>query len=389
MFSLSYGGAQFGLILTVVMFAVSCSLTFLSLNVLSLLALESKALLPSKRITFFSVSNFILPRFSWVLDASSIVYCGGAIISYLTNIGNLLAQGFYSIVPWELTSFSLRDASMVIRAILLVVLVPLCCLKQLGSTRIAVIFGLSCIFYIVVVTLFYSPCTAANADLVPLLNPAGVFRMFSSFPLMIFAYVCQFSVFHMVNELRDVSKTRLNKVFVAALATVTLVYSLMLLPFLTFGQGVKQNFLQSLRKPDNSLETPVIAAFIFAALSLSISYVILLLPVRIAIMALVFRTHQPQGSRELRLRVFIVLCIVLLTFVVSAALGDNVALPIELAGLLGGNTLGFVFPFSLYLKHYGLKNDRRFFSVVVLVAFVFCCLLYPISLVGIIYSRSL
>jgi hypothetical protein len=87
--------------------------------------------------------------------------------------------------------------------------------------------------------------------------------------------------------------------------------------------------------------------------------------------------------------VFIALCIVLLTFVVSAALGDNFALPIELAGLLAGNTLGFVFPFSLYLKRCGLKNDRRVFSVVVLVALVFCCLLYPISLVGIIYSCSL
>ena len=85
---------------------------------------------------------------------------------------------------------------------------------------------------------------------------------------------------------------------------------------------------------------------------------------------------------------FIALCIVLLTFIVSAALGDNFALPIELAGLLGGNTLGFVFPFSLYLKHYGLKNDRRVFSVVVLVALVFCCLLYPISLVGISSSRT-
>ena len=388
MFSLSYGSANFGLVLTVVMFAVSCSLTFLSLNVLSLLALEYKALLPSKRITFYSVSNVILPRFSWVLDASVIVYCGGAIISYLTNIGNLLAQGFYSIAQWDLTSFSLQYTSMVIRAILLVFLLPLCCLKQLGSTKFAVYFGLSCIFYIVVVTLFYSPCTAAKADFVPLLNPAGVFRAFSSFPLMIFAYICQQSVFHMVNELREINKTKLNKIFVSALSVTTLVYSLMFLPFLTFGQAVKQNFLQSLRKPDGSLEAPVTAAFIFAALSLSISYVILLLPVRISIMALVFRTNQPQGSRELQLRVFIVLCIVILTFVVSAALGDNVALPIELAGLFGGNTLGFVFPFSLYLKHYGLKNDRRVFSVVVLVSLVFCCLLYPISLVGIISSRT-
>ena len=43
----------------------------------------------------------ILPRFSWVLDVSVIVYCGGAVISYMTNIGNVLAKGVYSIVQWN------------------------------------------------------------------------------------------------------------------------------------------------------------------------------------------------------------------------------------------------------------------------------------------------
>ena len=117
MFSLAYGGATLGLVMTVFFLAVSLALTLLSLNVLSLLALEFKALSPTKRITFYSISYMILPRFSWVLDASLILYCGGAIISYLANIGSLLAQGFYSIAQWDLTSFSLRNASIVIQAV--------------------------------------------------------------------------------------------------------------------------------------------------------------------------------------------------------------------------------------------------------------------------------
>jgi hypothetical protein len=35
------------------------------------------------------------------------------------------------------------------------------------------------------------------------------------------------------------------------------------------------------------------------------------------------------------------------------------------------------------LKHYGLKNDKPLFSMIVLVSLVFCCLLYPICLIGI------
>lgn len=388
MFSLSYGCAQFGLVLTLVFIALSFALTLLSLNVLSMLALELKAQSPTTRLTFASISVMILPRFRWVLDASVIVYCGGATISYLTNIGNLLAQGLYSMSPWSLASFPLRSASLVIRALLLLLLVPLCLLKQLGSTKFAVVFGLLCIFYIVIVTLFYSPCTAFKSDTVKLLGPVNVFRMFASFPIMIFAYICQFSVFNIVNELKEVSSGALNRIFVSALCVCSTVYLLMLLPFLTFGTDVTQNFLQSLRNADGSLDPPVNAAFIFAALSLSISYVILTLPVRVSIMTLSFGDQQPQGRREVKWRVGVVLCIVLTAFGVSAALGDNVALPIEIAGLLGGNTLGFVFPFSLYIKHYGVRNDRRVLSLVVLAALVICCSLYPISLAGIIQKHT-
>ncbi len=78
----------------------------------------------------------------------------------------------------------------------------------------------------------------------------------------------------------------------------------------------------------------------------------------------------------------------LVSFGCSAALGDNLSLPIEIAGLLGGNTLGFVFPFTLYLKHYGLKNDKPLLSMAVLVSLVFCCLLYPICLTALVGISS-
>jgi hypothetical protein len=61
MFSLAYGSAQFGLVLSLVLLAASFSLVLQSLNVLSTLALECKALMPTKRVTFktYSVSNMI------------------------------------------------------------------------------------------------------------------------------------------------------------------------------------------------------------------------------------------------------------------------------------------------------------------------------------------
>lgn len=73
----------------------------------------------------------------------------------------------------------------------------------------------------------------------------------------------------------------------------------------------------------------------------------------------------PQGNRKLRLRVF---CsssrIALLTFAFLPAVGANVALPITLAEPLGcKNSASCLWSPFLYLKHYGLKYDRRVFSV--------------------------
>jgi len=78
MYCLAYGSAQFGLVLAVVFIVFSFFLTLLSLNVLALLALESKALSPTKRISFTSMSSMILPRFSWVLDAGVLEYSAEA-----------------------------------------------------------------------------------------------------------------------------------------------------------------------------------------------------------------------------------------------------------------------------------------------------------------------
>ena len=95
----------------------------------------------------------------------------------------------------------------------------------MSSTTIASIFGLSCMFYIVFMTMLYSRCTAAKTDFAKLLPPAGIFQIFATFPIvMVFCYACQFRVFHIVNELQDANRTRLNLVFVTALVTSSSIY---------------------------------------------------------------------------------------------------------------------------------------------------------------------
>jgi amino acid permease len=390
MLSLAFGCAQFGLALAVSFLVIAACLTLLSLNVLALLALDFKKLYPGQRPTFYSISSSIFPRFSWVLDFSSLVFCSGAVIAYLNNVGKMLALSLWNIVRWDRATFSQEKAALVIQAGIVLLLAPLCLMKNLGSAKYLSIAGLLCIIYIVIMTLFYVPCTAARANMQPLLNPAGVLEVFVTFPLFIFAFICQMSVFTVVNELKDPSPARLNKVFFSAVGTCSVIYLLcMVLPFLTFGPGVQSNYLASLVGSDGSIDGAVTVSYIATAASLSISFVLLMLPIRVSFMMLVLGNKLLEDSLVTRWRVSTIVCTLLISFGTSALLGENLTLPIEIAGLLGGNTFGFVFPFALYLKHYGLKTDKRIMSYSVLLSLVFCCLLYPVSLAGILNPENL
>jgi hypothetical protein len=102
-------------------------------------------------------------------------------------------------------------------------------------------------------------------------------------------------------------------------------------------------------------------------------------------MSLAFGGNQPTGNKERNLRVSIVAGLMLLSYGIAILLGDNLKLPINIAGLLGGNTMCFIMPFLLYLTKYGYDMKNKF-TVAVVVTLAFCALLYPVCLTGIIYG---
>ena len=386
---MAYGCRNFGLVLSVAFLVLAALITWLSLRVLATLALDFQETKP----TFYSVSETLIPRFKWLLDVALIINCFGGVIAYVQTFGKLLSEGMFGIFQWDLTSMSLETVAIIIQACILVCLAPLCMMKELSSTKIANMIGLLCILYIVVMTFFYTPCTAASTEL---LKPGNALAAFGSFPTFIFAYACQQNVFSVVNEMKDVNAKRMNTVAVGSTLTGFIIYlPLMLLPFLTFGAGIKSNYLYNLVpsvvQADGSIirtgkpEIPVIIAFIFASLSVSISYVLLLQPVRGSIMSLIYGNNQPTGKKEKTIRMILVVGLMAASYGLAVLLGDAIDLPINIAGLLGGNTMCFVVPFILYFRKYGFDRKNRF-SMLVAATLIFCILLYPICLTGIIYS---
>jgi len=381
MFAMAVGCASFGIILGIGFLTLAAAITWLSLRVLSMLALEYIETKPS----FYSVSSDLMPKAKWVIDAALVINCFGGCIVYVQSFGKLMMEAFSSLffeskdkMGWWTES----SMSLVIQVVILALLTPLCMMKEISGTKIPNMIGLLCILYICVMTFFYTPCTQMSSAL---LKPGNVLRAFGSFPTFIFAYACQQNVFSISNELKDVSLKRLNVVSVASTVTGFIIYlPIMLLPFMTFGMDIESNYLYNLAK-DHGKDVPVIVAFICASLSVSISYVLLMQPVRCSIMSLAFGERQPTGKKEKIIRISLVIGLVGLSFALAYVLGKSVSLPVNLAGLFGGNTMCFVMPFLLYFKKFGFDKKNKF-SLAVLVTLGFCILLYPLCLTGIIYE---
>jgi len=381
MFAMAAGCASFGIILGIGFLVLAAAITWLSLRVLAMMALDYKDSKP----TFYSVSSDLMPKAKWVIDVALIINCFGGCIVYVQSFGKLMMEAFANMffdskdtMGW----WTEESMSLIIQVVILAILTPLCMMKEISGTKIPNMIGLLCIVYIVIMTFFYTPCTMLTTDL---LKPGNVLRAFGSFPTFIFAYACQQNVFSVSNELKDVSMKRLNAVSIASTVTGFIIYlPIMLLPFMTFGVDVESNYLYNLAS-NNGKDIPVIIAFICASLSVSISYVLLMQPVRCSIMSLAFGENQPTGKKEKLIRYALVFGLVGVSFALAYVLGKSVSLPVNLAGLLGGNTMCFVMPFLLYFKKYGFDKTNKF-SMAVMVTLCFCILLYPICLTGIIYD---
>ena len=382
--------SKFGILPGTFALCVAAGITWLSLHVLSILALEFRAENPS----FYSVSEKIMPRARWVVDVALIINCFGAAIAYVITSGQLMSFAIIAMfkLDGENSWLGQNHIAMMVQAVMILSLAPLCMMKEISATKVPNLIGLTCLLYIVVTTFFYTDLSV-NAGDSSLLYPGNAFLAMGSFPTFIFAFACQQNVFSVSNELRDANMKRLGVVSAASTATGFLVYvPMMLLPFMTFGRGVQSNYLYNLDSKDGNVDIPIIIAFVGASLSVSISYVLQVQPVRRSLVSLIYGSEPLTGSKEARVRVGIVTLILLSTYGLAVGIGSDLSLPINLAGLLGGNTMCFVMPFALYLKWNGFRwvkestGEVDWFCIAVITVLGFCLALYPMCLTGIIWE---
>ena len=319
-----------------------------------------------------------MPRARWVVDAALVINCLGAAIVYVQTAGNLMAQAITSI--FGVASVMPRQhIAMIVEAVMITALAPLCMMKEISATKIPNLVGLCCLLYIVICTFFYTNMDYANPQV---LFPTDGLTALGSFPTFIFAFACQQNMFTVANELKNATPRRLDVVGISSTITGLLVYlPMMILPFLTFGPSVKSNYLYNME----ASEVPIMIAFVLASISVSISFVLQVHPVRRSVISLIYGSTPLTGKKEASIRIIVVTVILLTCFGMAVGLGDDLSLPINVAGLLGGNTMCFVMPFLLYLTKYGM-SWRKPFCVAVAATLAFCISLYPLCMTGIIYE---
>lgn len=374
-FGMARACSKFGIVAAVVCLLLAASITWLSLRVLSILALDYRLENP----TFYSVSEKLLPRLRWVLDVALIINCLGASIVYVQTAGNLMAYAIMALFGIDQNVLDQSHIAMIVQSIMVLSLAPLCMMRTISATQIPNLLGLSCLLYIVIMTFFYTPM----GGVYPLYPGNGAMVALGSFPTFIFAFACQQNMFPVANELKNANLTRLNTVAASSTITGFIVYlPMMIIPVLSFGMSIESNYLFNMVNADGTIDTPVLVAFVLASISVSISYVLQVHPVRRSIISLVYGSEQLVGKKEKTVRVAVVSLILVISFALAVGLGKNLNIPINIAGLLGGNTMCFVMPFGLYLAKYGMLTNAL--SKLIFGLLVFCIALYPICMTGII-----
>jgi len=379
LFFIAHACSKFGLIAGLIAIGVAGLITWISLRALSVIAIEFKDEAP----TFYSVSNKIIPKLRWLIDAAVIMNCLGAATGYVITAGNLLSEGLLEMaygrsstgVNWSADTKS--RTILIVQASMIIILAALCMMKELSGTKYANMVGLFALLYIVITSFCY--CDLAQASAAPLGMPDFLIAI-GYFPTFIFAFACQMNVFQIANELKNPSVKRMNVINVASTVTGAIIYvPIMIIPLLTFGPGIKDNFLESL----DIQKVPIQIAYMCAALSVSISYVLQVHPLRRSVLSLYYGDRIPSDAEEKRNRILVVALILMATFGIAVGV-KKINVVTNITGLIGGDTMCFTMPTFLYLRRYGYKNS--WFGKLVLGLFIFSLILYPLCLTGIIYD---
>ncbi len=360
--------AQTGWVLGCIIAIIIPLLTFLSLHLLAVVAIEGNDL-KTQPLTFFKLCESILGKFGgWFVEITLILKTFGASIVYLQVAGSMLATLIYS--P-DSMSISKQALTRLIQVGIAAFFSPFCFMEKISNTRYVNAIGLCCLFYILIVAcIYFDPSSVAAETSLPPLSFLGVL---SKLPVFFFAYCCHQNVFLCISETKNATIKRVDIIMGLACITGFIVYvPVQMFPYATFGKTVQDNFINNL--PQNDLVTKIACAC--AAISVCISFPLQILPLRNSVCSLML----PSGKPSMWVRIIVAGTAILLSLGIALAV-SSLGIVMAITGLIGGCTICYLAPSLLYVRRF--KRDHTLWYLAASLLGLSLAL-YPLCLTGII-----
>ena len=361
--------AKDGWILGGVISAVIPLLTFLSLHLLTILAIDfSRG--HGNPVTFYKLCESVLGRAGgWLVEIALILKTFGASIVYLQVAGSMLS----SLIWTSDMSISAPALTRLIQIGLAAVFAPFCFLEKITNTKYINTLGIGCLVYILVIAcVYFDP----KSEAVTSLYPQSFLGVLSKVPIFVFAYACHQNVFACVHEVRKPTIRRMDLIMALSCLTGFLIYlPVMAFPYATYGSEVKDNFLKNLPASDAAVKI----AFVCAAVSVSVSFPLQILPLRNTVCGLMFLDRK-VSERHLKLARYGVATAAILAALGIALAVSSLGIVMAATGLVGGNTVCFLAPSLLYVRRFKRDHSTWYLAAGLV---LFSLALYPLCLVGI------
>ncbi|PPQ78399.1 hypothetical protein CVT25_011622 [Psilocybe cyanescens] len=217
--------ASAGMIPGMITCVLSGSVAAFGLYLLSLCATKTR----HRHASFHAISQLTFPGAAVFFDAAIATKCFGVSISYLIIIKGLMPNVVASLYH-DLTSETTNPPEWALNGsnwltLFMLILVPLCFLRQLNSLRHTSYVALFSVGYlaIIVIRCYFWPLKGMpEPGEIKLIHFTPNFV--STFPVQVFAFTCAQNLFPIYNELKNNSQRRMNTVIGGSIGAATLTY---------------------------------------------------------------------------------------------------------------------------------------------------------------------
>jgi hypothetical protein len=239
-----------------------------------------------------------------LVEAMMIIFCFGAAIAYCITVGDILEPVRHlSYMPDIVRGPNGRSIVMVVFWFCL--MMPLSLLRSVNSLQFSSFLGVTAIVFLVIATIYHcihhrgawesaclgsacEECSGGWCTITEAATPPSMsLDMFTSLPLIMFAFTCQVNVYDIYRELEDATEAKMMRISWVGMCGICLwVYLAMgVAGYLDFRGAIQGNILINLQYAVGQ-DAVVTGAFICIALTVVVAFPLCVFPCRESIFSI-------------------------------------------------------------------------------------------------------